>query len=117
MRLGAPDSSGRPRPEPIAGSEFVLETDCVIPAVSQEPDLDALARHGALHTTRWGTLVVDPDTLQTSIPGVFAGGDAVSGPRTVAEAMDMGRRAAAAVLAHLERRSDRIRRAQFASLA
>jgi glutamate synthase (NADPH/NADH) small chain len=103
MRLGAPDSSGRPRPEPIAGSEFVLETDCVIPAVSQEPDLDALARHGTLHTTSWGTLVVDPETLQTSIPGVFAGGDAVSGPRTVAEAMDMGRRAAGAVLAHLER--------------
>jgi NADPH-dependent glutamate synthase beta subunit-like oxidoreductase len=102
MRLGAPDKSGRPRPEPLPGSEFLLETDCVIPAISQDPDLDLLAGNGALHTSRWGTLTVDDDTLQTSMPGVFAGGDAVSGPRTVGEAMQMGRRAAAAILAHLD---------------
>lgn len=101
MRLGAPDTSGRPRPEPLPGSEFTLETDCVIPAISQDPDLAALAEHSGIQTTRWGTLVADADTLETSVPGIFAGGDAVSGPRTVAEAMQMGRRAAAAILGHL----------------
>lgn len=101
MRLGEPDKSGRPRPEPLPGSEFVLEADCIIPAISQDPDLALLNKTGALKTSRWGTLEVDPETLETSLPGVFAGGDAVSGPRTVGEAMAMGRRAAASILKRL----------------
>ena len=105
MRLGAPDSSGRARPEPMAGSEFLLETDCVIPAVSQDPDLAALPADPTLKRSRWETLEVNAQTLETSMPGVFAGGDAVSGPRTVAEAMAMGRKAAATIVDYLIRRS------------
>jgi NADPH-dependent glutamate synthase beta subunit-like oxidoreductase len=98
MRLGEPDSSGRPRPVPIPGSEFTIPADCLIGAISQDPDVAPLA--SALETTRWSTIVVNDD-LATPLSGVFAGGDAVSGPRTVGEAMAMGRRAAAAIRAWL----------------
>lgn len=101
MQLGAPDSSGRPRPEPVPGSEFILETDCVIPAVSQDTDLETLSQASSIQTTKWGTLVVNSDTLETSVPGIFAGGDDVTGPRTVTEAIAMGRRAADAILRYM----------------
>ncbi len=100
MALGEPDASGRRQPVPIEGSEFVIETDMVIPAIGQAVDLSFLKeRRGAataprLETTRRGTIKVDADTLQTSEEGVFAGGDCVSGPKTLIEAMAAGLRAA-----------------------
>ena len=72
MQLGEPDASGRRRPIPIDGSEFVLDVDMVIPAIGQMPDLGFMVQ-GDLGVTRWGTLAVDPDTLATGLPGVFAG--------------------------------------------
>ncbi|MCL6432519.1 MAG: FAD-dependent oxidoreductase [Anaerolineae bacterium] len=94
MALGEPDASGRRQPVPVEGSEFVLETDMVIPAVGQAVDLSFLRERSYLETTRRGTVKADPDTLQTSEEWVFAGGDCVSGPAALIEAMAAGLRAA-----------------------
>ena len=93
MGLGEPDSSGRPRPVPVDGSEFTLAADTLIPAVSQSADL-RLAEQLGLETTRWSTIVADELTLATSRPGVFAGGDVVLGPSSVIDAIAQGKRAA-----------------------
>jgi heterodisulfide reductase subunit A-like polyferredoxin len=90
MQLGEPDASGRRRPVPVAGSNTVLPCDVVIAAISQEPDLDGLAGE-KLATNKWKCFAADPVTLATDRPGVFAGGDAVSGPSTVVQAIGMGR--------------------------
>jgi NADH-quinone oxidoreductase subunit F len=93
MELGRVDASGRRRPEPVPGSEFILEFDTVIAAVGQMPDA---ARFG-LPTGRGNTLQVDPDTLATPREGVFAGGDVVTGPASVIEAIAQGRQAAISI--------------------
>jgi NADPH-dependent glutamate synthase beta subunit-like oxidoreductase/2,4-dienoyl-CoA reductase-like NADH-dependent reductase (Old Yellow Enzyme family) len=94
--LGEPDESGRRRPVPVPGSEFVLDADLVITAVGQTPDLSFLAEESPALDPK-GTLKVDPVTLATSLEGVFAGGDVVSGPATVVEALAAGRRAALSI--------------------
>ena len=99
MELGEPDASGRRRPIPIPGSEFKIEVDNVIVAISQTPRTDFLGEE--FERTRWGTLVVDPETLQTRVEGVFAGGDLVSGPATVIEAVAAGHKAADAIHSYL----------------
>ena len=105
-QLGEPDSSGRRRPVPVKGSEFVVSCDAVIPAISQEPDLDFLPKEHGFKITKWNTFDVDPDKLETSIPGVFAGGDTVTGPATVIEAIAAGQRAAVAVHNYLSKGED-----------
>ncbi len=95
--LGPPDSSGRRRPVPVAGSEFVIDCDAVIPAIGQRTDVAWTENVPALNLTRRNTLAVNPQTMQTSIPHVFAAGDAVSGPATVIEAVAAGHRAVAAI--------------------
>jgi heterodisulfide reductase subunit A len=100
MELGEPDASGRRRPIPIPGSEFILDVDMVIPAIGQAPDLRFMS-DGTLSVTRRGTLAADPDTLATEVPGVFAGGDAVSGPATAIEAIAAGKRAAESIHRYL----------------
>ncbi len=104
MRLGPPDASGRRRPEPILGSEFLLEADTVIVAIGQAPDLTGLSDEEGLEITRGGTLAVaDAQTLETGIPGVFAGGDAVGlGPLIAIQAVADGLRAARAIHAYLQ---------------
>lgn len=96
--LGAPDASGRRRPVPIPGSEFIIPLDNLIPAISQEPDLSFLPDDHEFEISKWNTFVVDEDTLATNIPGVFAGGDAVTGPKTVVEAMQAGHVAAKSMI-------------------
>lgn len=96
MRLGEADASGRPRPVPVAGSDWQIEVDHVVPALGQsvgggvldDPFLQPLRREPD------GRVWVDPETCRTSIPLVYAGGDAVSGPATAVQAMGHGRRAA-----------------------
>ncbi len=95
-RLGEPDSSGRRRPEPIPGTEFGLEVDAVVFAIGQKPNKILYQEVPELKTTRWGTLVVD-ENYRTTMPGVFAGGDAVRGEATVVLAMGDGKRAAKAI--------------------
>ena len=94
MRLGEPDASGRRTPEPISGSEFALEVDDVITALGQETDWACLTPECACQLTDWGTMKVDPVTFRTDDPDIFAGGDAVTGPRTVIEAIAAGKEAA-----------------------
>ncbi len=89
MKLGEPDSSGRRRPEPVPNSEFVIETDCIITALSQEADLAFLGDDSGIDTTKWGTLIVD-DGLKTSKEGVFAGGDVAIGPSTIIQCIAQG---------------------------
>ncbi|MDY6911962.1 MAG: FAD-dependent oxidoreductase, partial [Chloroflexota bacterium] len=97
MELGEPDDSGRRRPVPIEGSESVIEADTVVAAVGQAPDMSFLPVDSALERTRWETLVVDSNTLATNIPGVFGGGDFVTGPGMVIDAIAAGRRGAMAI--------------------
>jgi len=108
MQLGEPDASGRRRPMPISGSEFFVEADTVIAAVGQAPDLSFLPRDSALERTRWETLVVDSNRLSTNVPGVFAGGDFVTGPGMVIEAIAAGRRAAIAIDKYLREDTSRV---------
>ncbi|HEY95957.1 MAG TPA: NADH-quinone oxidoreductase subunit NuoF [Dehalococcoidia bacterium] len=108
MSLGAPDESGRRRPIPVPGSEFFAEADTVIAAVGQAPDLSFLPVDSELERTRWETLVVDNNTLATNVEGVFAGGDFVTGPGMVIEAIAAGRRASIAIDKYLNKDSSRV---------
>jgi heterodisulfide reductase subunit A-like polyferredoxin len=98
--LGEPDAGGRRRPVPIEGSDFDSPCESVIIAISQAPDLLFLADSG-LARGRQSTLVVDPYTLETNRPGVFAGGDAVTGPDTVVGAVAAGKEAAESIHRYL----------------
>jgi NADPH-dependent glutamate synthase beta subunit-like oxidoreductase/2,4-dienoyl-CoA reductase-like NADH-dependent reductase (Old Yellow Enzyme family) len=100
--LGEPDESGRRRPIPIKGSEFVVDADMVITAIGEVPDLSFL-NNDTLEVTARGTIKVSNNTLYTGISGVFAGGDVVSGPATVIEAIAAGRKAAVAIDRYLNR--------------
>lgn len=93
--LGEKDASGRRRPVPVEGSEFVIPVDTVILAVGQRPDLSGIA--SALEKTKRDTIVVDPGTFATNMPGVFAAGDVVTGPATVIDAIGAGKRAARSI--------------------
>ena len=93
MKLGEPDKSGRPRPTPIEGSEFIMDLDTVIVALGTRPNRLFLSRAPDLKTEGWGGIAVDDD-LRTNIEGITAGGDAVSGGATVIEALGEGRQAA-----------------------
>jgi NADH-quinone oxidoreductase subunit F len=108
MELGNYDDRGRRRPVPLAGSEFTAAADTVIAAVGQAPDLSFLPVDSELERTRWETLAVDANTLATNIPGVFAGGDFVTGPGYVIEAVAAGRRGGAAVDKYLRGDTSRV---------
>lgn len=100
-QLGEPDASGRRRPVPVAGSTFVVACDALIPAIGLQPETEYLAEAG-LEVSRHNTLMVNDHTAQTSMPDVFAGGDAVSGPATVIDAIAAGHRAADAMHRYLK---------------
>jgi NADPH-dependent glutamate synthase beta subunit-like oxidoreductase len=102
MRLTDQDESGRRKPAPIPGSEFTIRVDAVITALGQEADWACLTPECACTLTPWGTMKVDPLTLQSDDPDIFAGGDAIRGPRTVVEAIADGRRAAISIDRYLE---------------
>lgn len=89
------DETGRRRPLPIKGSEFTMEADMVVIAIGQTPDLSFLPE--GIEVTKMGTIAVNPLTLETSLPGVFACGDVVLGPASVAEAIVSGKRAALSI--------------------
>ncbi len=97
MELGEPDASGRRRPVPIEGDTFEIDADTVIVAIGQQLDGDL----GDVEQTRSGWIQTDPVSLQTSLPGVFAGGDAVNGPASVVEAVGAAHRAVESIRRHL----------------
>ena len=94
MELGEPDASGRRRPVPIEGSEYVIDAETIVPAISQATNLDFLGQDHGFDITRWNTFEIDEDTGATNVPGVFAGGDVVSGPNIAIRAIAAGKRAA-----------------------
>ena len=96
-KLGPPDASGRRRPIPVEGSEFVIDCDAVIPAIGQRIVISWADRESDLKLTQRNTIAVNPGSMQTSIPHVFAGGDAVTGPATVIEAVAAGHKAVEAI--------------------
>jgi heterodisulfide reductase subunit A len=95
--LGLPDDSGRRRPVPVEGSEFIIPCDAVIPAIGQKIDTSWAVRTPDLKWSQRNTLSVNPQTMQTSIPYVFAGGDAVTGPDNVIQAVAAGHKAVEAI--------------------
>jgi len=94
MKLGDVDKSGRRRPVPIEGSEFSVELDTLIPAIGQQPEIGWLSNGSRIKLSRWQTIEVDQETLSSDAEGVFAGGDVVTGPWTVTDAMAHGKIAA-----------------------
>jgi heterodisulfide reductase subunit A-like polyferredoxin len=101
MELGPPDESGRRRPVPKEGSEFVLDVDTIIPAIGQTIDPALWDSVAGLERTRRNTIQIDRITYATNIDGVFAGGDAGTGPATVVEAVAAGREVAESILRFL----------------
>ncbi len=101
MELGEPDASGRRRPVPVEGSEFKTDVDIVVMAIGQGPNPLVPSTTEGLKTTKWGNIIADDATGQTSLEGVFAGGDIVTGAATVILAMGAGRKAARAIDAYL----------------
>jgi len=101
MELGEPDASGRRRPVPIKGSEFVIETDTLIVAIGNGPNPLIPNTTPDIQLTKWGNIVATEGTCKTSKKGVFAGGDIVLGAATVILAMGQGRQAAAAIHEYL----------------
>lgn len=97
MKLGPYDKSGRRRPVPIKGDEVVFEADMVIAAIGQEPFYGGIEKELGLATNKNATLQVDKRTWATNVEGVFAGGDCVTGPATVVEAIGAGKKAAKAI--------------------
>ncbi|MFH1936389.1 MAG: FAD-dependent oxidoreductase, partial [Bacteroidota bacterium] len=95
-KLGEMDSSGRRRPVPIKDTEHVIALDTLIVAISEDSGVDAVgpARTSKIEVTEWNTIKIDPETLLTSRPGVFAAGDVVTGPNTVIDAIAAGKKAA-----------------------
>lgn len=100
MELGEPDESGRCRPEPISGSEFTVKADTVILAIGQSPVLNGLDAQVA--TGRGDTVTVTENTYETSMPGVFAGGDLVTGPDIAIQAVAQGKEAAQVIDSYLQ---------------
>lgn len=100
MQLGELDATGRRKPIPIEGSEYVKEADMVILAVGEAPDIQFLPKEIGL--TEDGTIWVNPLTMETTMKGVFAGGDAATGPATIIEAVRAGRIAATSIKLYLK---------------
>ena len=101
MELGEPDESGRRRPVPIEGSNFIIECDAMVPAIGQVVVVDRVMPEGT-ELTRWKTLVVDDITFQSSQPNVFGGGDCITGPATLIGALAAGKNAARFIARYLE---------------
>ncbi len=101
MELGEPDDSGRRRPVAIKNSEFMIDADMVIVAIGTSPNPIIASDTKDLQTQKWGGIVINEETGETSISGVFAGGDAVTGAATVIKAMGAGKLAAQNMHKHM----------------
>lgn len=101
MELGEPDASGRRRPVPIEGSEYIIDAETIVPAISQGADLSFLAEGHNLNLSRWNTFEIDEETGATNVPDVFAGGDVVTGPDIAIRAIAGGKQAAVGIHAYL----------------
>jgi len=105
MRLGEPDARGRRTPTPVLGTEFDLPVDIVLVAIGEAPDPSFLPEGTSVGVAPWGGLLINPVTLATGAPGVFAAGDVTYGPKTIIHAAEHGRKAAQSIHAYLTHRS------------
>ena len=106
MELGEMDQSGRRRPVPIPDSEYIIPIDTVVIAIGQSPNPLIQQTTEGLEVSRWGTIITDEETMQTSLEGIYAGGDVVSGAATVISAMGAGKRAALAMFKYLNKKHE-----------
>jgi len=102
MELGEPDESGRRRPVPIKGSEFVVDTDILIPAIGQRVDLSFIQEKDGIKATKWSTVAADDETFQTSQAGIFSAGDCVTGPDVLVRAAGNARLASEMIDLYLQ---------------
>jgi glutamate synthase (NADPH/NADH) small chain len=103
MELGEPDSSGRRRPIEVENSEFLINVESVIMALGTSPNPIIKTFIPELETQKWGGIIIDEETCRTSIEGVYAGGDVVTGSATVILAMGAGKKAAKAIDEYLNK--------------
>jgi formate dehydrogenase major subunit len=104
MELGAPDASGRRKPEVVKGSEFVIDADWIVAAIGQKADLKGMDGSDSCEApclSSWGCIKVDEETMATNVDGVFSAGDVVTGPATVIEGIAGGRRASIVIHGYL----------------
>lgn len=101
MVLGEPDKTGRRQPLPVSGSEFQLQADSVLVAIGEAPDPSFLPEGTSVQVAAWGGLLINPETLATGAPGVFAAGDVTYGPKSIIHAAAHGRKAARTIHAYL----------------
>ncbi|MGM0240000.1 NADPH-dependent glutamate synthase [Enterococcus sp. AZ103] len=106
MELGEPDDSGRRRPVPIPDSEFIIESSEVIEAIGQGPNKILLESYPDMNLNKWGYIDADEETCATNVPGLFAGGDIVTGAATVILAMGAGKLAAKEIDAYITQQKD-----------
>jgi glutamate synthase (NADPH/NADH) small chain len=104
MRLSEPDASGRKKPLPIEGSEYYIDADLVIVSVGVSPNPLVPQSMPGLHVSKWGTILVNDEEMQSNIAGLFAGGDIVRGGATVILAMGDGRKAAMGIHEYLQKK-------------
>ena len=103
QELGEPDASGRRSPQPIEGSNYIIDVDTVVIAIGQSPNPLIRQTTPGLDTQKWGGIIVEEDTMKTSKDGVYAGGDTVTGAATVILAMGAGKKAAKAIDEYLSK--------------
>jgi formate dehydrogenase major subunit len=116
-RSGEPEKDGRKRPIPIEGSEFDMDIDLLIPAVSQSPDISFLPDEIGLEISKWDRLSVNPETFETNVHGIFAGGDFVTGPRDVIRVIADGRKAALSIHSYLSGEGIEKKHAHFSAVS
>jgi formate dehydrogenase major subunit len=116
-QLGEPEKDGRRRPVPIEGSEFDIDIDLLIPAVSQSPDISFLPEEIGLEISKWDRLSVNAETFETNVHGIFAGGDFVTGPRDVIRVIADGRKAALSIHTYLSGEEFEKKPAYFTSMS
>jgi NADH-quinone oxidoreductase subunit F len=107
MALGEPDAKGRRRPIPVPDSEFDVPVDVVLVAIGEAPDPSFLPEGTSVQVAAWGGLLVNPETLATGAPGIFAAGDVTYGPKSIIHAAAHGRKVARTIHAYLRRLSPR----------
>ena len=112
MELGEPDASGRRRPVEIKGSEFIIECDAIVPAIGQEADLSFIGQESGVSINKWNNIDYDEVTYQTTTPGIFSGGDVVTGPQTVVKAVYAGKEAAKSINRYLSGEDVKVGRAK-----
>jgi len=111
MKLGEPDESGRSRPVPIKGSKYIIDCDAAVVAIGNSPNPTLFNTTPELKQNLWGCIDVNPETMETSIPNVYAGGDIVTGAATVISAMGQGRIAAQNIHAKLSGKTKKPKKA------